>query len=186
MRYIFIISLFLFPKMSAAETEARIITDLGTISIRFFESSAPKTVENFIKLASGEQKYIDIKGQKTTRPFYNGLKFHRVHPDLGIFSGCPWGTGRGWPGYYIFDESPTYSNFDSPGLVAMAKVPGDNRVGSQFFITTKPEPRFNGKYTIFAKVVSGQDVVNKIANLPRSPNLQPLKTVTIQKVEILR
>ncbi|MCC6137405.1 MAG: peptidylprolyl isomerase [Bdellovibrionaceae bacterium] len=186
MRSIFIFALLMFSHASLANTEARIITDVGTITIRFLESSAPKTVENFVKLASGEQKYIDIKGQKSMKPFYNGLKFHRVHPDLGIFSGCPWGTGRGWPGYYMFDEAPTTSNFDAPGLVAMAKVPGDNRVGSQFFITSKPEPRWNGKYTIFAKVTSGMDVVNKIANLPHDTGLQPLETVTIRKIEIVK
>lgn len=181
---IFVTSL-LFSLASWGDTEARLITDQGTITVRFLESSAPKTVENFIKLATGEQKYIDIKGQKSFRPFYNGLKFHRVHPELGIFSGCPWGTGRGWPGYYMFDESPTTSVFDAPGMMAMAKVPGDNRVGSQFFITTQAEPRLNGKYTIFAKVISGMDVVKKIASAPHDLGLQPVRPITLQKVEIV-
>lgn len=186
MKYCLLLCFFLFAPLSNA-IQARLITDLGTITIDLLDDRAPKTVENFVKLASGEQKYIDVKGNKSTKPFYNGLKFHRVHPELGIFAGCPWGTGRGWPGYYMFDENPDKSDFStSGGLVAMAKVPGDTRVGSQFFITMKPEPRFSGKYTIFGKVVSGMDIVNKIAREPYDANLQPKQPVHIQKVEILR
>lgn len=186
MKYFILLCAFLFSTMTHA-IQARLITDMGNITIELLDDRAPKTVENFVKLATGEQKYIDVKGNKSTKPFYNGLKFHRVHPDLGIFSGCPWGTGRGWPGYYMFDENPGASDFSSSGgLVAMAKVPGDNRVGSQFFITVKPEPRFSGKYTIFGKVISGMDIVNKIATAAYDTNLQPKQPIYIQRVEILR
>lgn len=185
MKYLFL-AIFFLASTSFAETQARIITDHGTITINLMDAMAPKTVENFVKLATGEQKYIDIKGQKSNKPFYDGLKFHRAHPQLGIFSGCPWGTGRGWPGYYIFDENPERSVFNEPGLVAMAKVPGDTRVGSQFFITTQAQERFNGKYTIFAKVVNGMDVVNKIAASPTDTTLQPTPPVYIKKIEIVR
>jgi peptidyl-prolyl cis-trans isomerase A (cyclophilin A) len=186
MKYFLLISIFLFSQLSNA-LQARIVTDLGSITIDLLESKAPKTVENFVKLASGEQKYVDTKGLKSTKPFYNGLTFHRTHPDLGIFSGCQWGTGRGWPGYYVLDEAPEKSDFStSSGWVAMAKMLGDNRVGSQFFITNRPEPRFNGKYTIFGKVVLGMDIVDKIANVPHDMQLRPKQPVHIQKVEIIR
>ncbi|MCB9073868.1 MAG: peptidylprolyl isomerase [Bdellovibrionaceae bacterium] len=161
------------------------VTSIGTIEFRFLSNTAPKTVENFVKLATGEQKYIDVSGNKANKPFYDGLLFHRIHPDLGIFSGCPWGTGRGWPGYYMFDENPSISKFDRAGLVAMAKVPGDNRVGSQFFITTKEDPRLNGRYTIFGEVTSGMDVVNKIANMPRTVTLNPKDPIYIKKIEVI-
>lgn len=184
MRFVFFTAFFFAS--NAFAIQANIITSEGTIVFTFMDGAAPKTVENFVKLATGEQKYIDIKGNKSTKPYYDGLKFHRAHPDLGIFSGCPWGTGRGWPGYYMFDESPERSVFSEPGLVAMAKVPGDNRVGSQFFITLKAEPRFNGKYTIFAKVTSGIEVVNKIASSPTDTTLQPNPPILIKKVEIVR
>lgn len=186
MKYFFLFSVLLFAPISNA-IQARIITDMGAITIDLLDSKAPKTVENFVKLASGEQKYVDTTGNKTTKPFYNGLKFHRVSPELGVFSGCQWGTGRGWPGYYLMDEAPEKSDFSaSGGWVAMAKMQGDNRVGSQFFITVKPEPRLSGKYTIFGKVVGGMDIVNKIANVPYDEQLRPKQPVHIQKVEILR
>jgi peptidyl-prolyl cis-trans isomerase A (cyclophilin A) len=185
MRLLFFIILFISSGAQAA-IHARLITSMGVIEIALNELAAPKTVDNFVKLATGEQKYIDIKGNKSNKPFYNGLIFHRVHPDLGIFTGCPWGTGRGWPGYYMFDEAPLISKFDQPGLVAMAKVPGDNRVGSQFFITTKELPRLNGKYTIFGAVVSGMDVVAKIAEVQRTATLQPKDPIILQKVEIVK
>ncbi len=169
-----------------ADPQARIVTDQGTITISLMPLVAPKTVENFVKLAIGEQKYIDITGQKSNKPFYNGLKIHRAHPSLGIFTGCPWGTGRGWPGYYMFDEAPDRSDFSQPGMVAMAKVPGDTRVGSQFFITTTENTRLNGKYTIFGKVTGGMDVVMKIASAPTDTSLQPQVPIIIRKVEIVR
>lgn len=189
MKSLFLVALLFSPLFSFpahAELKARLITSMGIIEFRLMENQTPKTVENFVKLATGEQKYIDIKGNKSTKPFYNGLIFHRVHPDLGIFSGCPWGTGKGWPGYYMFDESPASAVFDRPGLVAMAKVPGDNRVGSQFFITTQSMPRLNGKYTIFGEVVTGMDVVQKIANVPRSVTLHPTDPIYLQRVEFVK
>lgn len=185
MKYL-LFGMLLFSQSGYAQTGARIVTSMGTIVISFNQDMAPKTIENFVKLATGEQKYIDISGKKSKKPFYDGLKIHRVHPDLGIFSGCPWGNGRGWPGYYIFDEASEKSNFSQGGQVAMARIPGDNRVGSQFFITTQPMPRLNGRYTIFAKVISGLDVVKKIAAAPYDVRLRPTQPILIQKVEIIR
>lgn len=167
-----------------ANTLAKLNTDKGTITIRLYDTT-PRLTENFIKLATGDIRYTDLTGKKIRgRPFYDGLIFHRVHPDLGIFSGCPWGNGRGWPGYFISDESAE-SRFERPGLLAMAKMPNDKRAGSQFFITTKAQPRLNGKYTVFGEVISGMDIVQKIASLDRDIFLKPKEAIHIKKVEII-
>ncbi len=169
-----------------AQSHARIVTSLGTIKIRFLAKDAPKTVDNFVKLAKGEQRFVDTEGKKAMRPFYNGQIVHRVTPKLGIFMGCQWGTGRGWPGYYIFDENVDGSSFDRPGLVAMSKLsPKDNRFGSQFFITTAADDRLNKKYTIFAEVESGMDVVEKISRVPADTMMKPKTPVKITAVEII-
>jgi len=177
--------LLTFESSALAETHARIITTMGTIKIRFLNRTAPKTVDNFIKLAKGEQRFVDIEGKKAMRPFYNGLLFHRVTPKLGIFTGCQWGTGRGWPGYYLFDENTEESLFDRPGKVAMAKLnANDNRYGSQFFITTVADERLNKKYTIFAEVESGMDVVEKISRTPTDTMMKPKSPVKITAIEV--
>lgn len=184
MRLLSLVWVLVFSTSASAETVAKLITDHGAISIRLYEG-APKTMMNFVKLAKGEIRYTDLSGKKVRgRPFYDGLIFHRTHPDLGIFTGCPWGNGRGWPGYFIPDEASESSRFDRPGLVGMAKIPGDNRVGSQFFITTKALPRLSGKYTLFGEVVSGMDVVQKIANVDRDIFLKPKEPVHLKKIEI--
>jgi peptidyl-prolyl cis-trans isomerase A (cyclophilin A) len=168
-----------------AQTHARIVTTLGTIKIRFLNNQAPKTVDNFVKLAKGEQRFVDTEGKKSMRPFYNGQIVHRVTPGLGIFMGCQWGTGRGWPGYYIFDENVEEAVFDRPGLVAMSKLsPKDNRFGSQFFITTVPDERLNKKYTIFAEVEAGMDIVEKISRVPADTMMKPKTPVKITAIEV--
>lgn len=186
MKPFLVLFIFLFLQIAQADdTYARIVTTMGTIKIRFLTKSAPKTVENFIKLAKGEQRFVDIEGKKAMRPFFNGLLIHRTHPKLGIFSGCQWGTGRGWPGYYLFDENPGDSVFDRPGKVAMAKLTAaDNRYGSQFFITSVADERLNKKYTIFAEVEAGMDVVEKIARVPTDTMMKPKTPVKITAVEI--
>jgi peptidyl-prolyl cis-trans isomerase A (cyclophilin A) len=181
-----LLTLLVFIPLSAqAHTAARIITDVGTIMIELDEQK-PQTTNNFVNLATGEAHYTTVDGKKSDKPFYDGLIFHRVNPELGIFSGCPWGTGRGWPGYFIDEESPEGSKFDQPGLVAMAKIKGEKQYGSQFFITSAPAPFLNGKYTIFGTVTAGLDVVMKIANTPRGQRDNPLKPIHIKHIEIVR
>lgn len=186
MRLGLIILLFLFLQNAmAAETYARVVTTMGTFKIHLLTKTAPKTVDNFVKLAKGEQRFVDTEGKKATRPFYNGLLFHRANPKIGIFSGCQWGTGRGWPGYYLFDENPEGSVFDRPGKVAMAKLTtNDNRYGSQFFITTTADERLNKKYTIFGEIDAGMDVVEKIARVPTDTTMKPKAPIKITSVEI--
>jgi peptidyl-prolyl cis-trans isomerase A (cyclophilin A) len=184
MKYIYLFFVLIFASSAWADKKARLITDVGTIEILLFTDTQPLTTGNFIDLAIGRKKYVNSEGKKTTKPFYNGLIFHRVHPELGIFSGCPLGNGHGYPGYYIPDENVKDSKFQTPFRLAMAKLPGDDKSGSQFFITTRAEPRLNGKYVIFGEVTAGQDIVTQISNVDRDVTMKPKKPIHINKIEI--
>ena len=138
---------------------AEIITSKGTILILLAMEKTPLTVANFVGLAEGT---IKNSAKPFGKKYYDSLKFHRVIPNFMIQGGDPQGTGRGGPGYAFKDECFPELVFDSPGLLAMANA-GPTTNGSQFFITHVPTPWLNGKHTIFGKVISGQDVVNAIA-----------------------
>lgn len=130
--------------------KAVIKTTKGSITLRLFPDKTPKTVANFINLA--------------TRGFYDNLNFHRVIPDFMIQGGCPLGNGRGGPGYRFEDEVDTDLSHDASGKLSMANAgPGTN--GSQFFITHTATPWLDGKHTVFGEVVSqkDQDVVDAIS-----------------------
>jgi len=128
-------------------TNATIQTNHGTIEIELFDEDAPKTVENFTKLARDG--------------FYDGVVFHRVIPDFMIQGGDPTGTGRGGPGYRFEDEVKNNPHKHQIGSLSMANA-GPNTNGSQFFITHIATNWLNGKHTVFGQVRSGQDVVNAI------------------------
>ncbi len=162
---------------------ATLETNQGPIVVRLFSKDAPKTVANFVGLATGEKAWTDPKtGQRVEgKPLYDGVIFHRVIPNFMIQGGDPTGTGRGDPGYRFEDEFQSGRTFDKPGLLAMANAgPGTN--GSQFFITTSTPNYLNNRHTIFGEVVSGYDVVEKISNVPRDPRDKPLEPVVIQKI----
>ncbi len=118
----------------------------GEITIEFFPEDAPKTVENFVTLAN--------KG------FYDGLTFHRVEPGFVVQGGDPKGNGTGGPGYNIKAEFNKQKH--DRGAVAMARSQSPDSAGSQFYITLGPAHFLDGKYTVFGKVTSGMDVVDKI------------------------
>jgi peptidyl-prolyl cis-trans isomerase A (cyclophilin A) len=159
-------------------------TSLGTIVCELFDKQAPKTVENFVGLASGTKEFTDPKtGAKTKKKFYDGLIFHRVIAGFMIQGGDPLGSGRGGPGYAFDDEFSSELGFDQPGRLAMANSgPGTN--GSQFFITDGPTTWLNNHHTIFGQVVEGMDVVTKIANVPKGGQDKPLTDVVIKKLTI--
>ncbi len=147
-------------------------TNYGTIQFETYDADAPKTVDNFIKLAD--------KG------FYNSLIFHRVIKDFMIQGGDPSGNGTGGPGYEFADElNPNTESYKAgyvKGVVAMANA-GPNTNGSQFFIMLKDTP-LPHDYTIFGKVVAGQDVVDAIGNVKTDSNDKPLSPVIMENVSV--
>lgn len=166
---------------------AKIETTLGEIVLELFEDEAPITVANFIGLAEGTKAWTDPStGQQVTRPFYDGLIFHRVIPSFMIQGGSPTGQGDGGPGYTFADEFTPNLRFDRVGRVAMANS-GPNTNGSQFFILDgAPQTQLNDRHTIFGQVTSGQSVVNAIVNVPRDSSDRPTTPVVMTKVTILR
>ena len=137
-------------------------TSMGDIVVKLFCKDAPKTVENFVGLATGEKGWTDPRtGGQTNKPLYDGTLFHRVIPDFMIQGGDPLGKGTGGPGYQFEDEFGSGKGFNKPGLLAMANA-GPNTNGSQFFITEKATPWLNGHHTIFGEVIKGFDLVPKI------------------------
>lgn len=161
-------------------------TSQGRIVARLFDKEAPNTVANFTGLAEGAKEFTDAKTrQKTKRAFYDGITFHRVIPGFMIQAGCPLGTGTGDPGYRFADEFHQSLRHDAPGKLSMANS-GPNTNGSQFFITVAATPWLDGRHAIFGEVVEGQDVANKISNLPRDSQDRPRTPVIIQSLRIER
>ena len=147
---------------------ATIQTSMGAIEVELFAEDAPKTVENFSKLAGDG--------------FYNGLVFHRVIPDFMIQGGCPRGDGTGDAGYKFEDEINDHAIVR--GTLAMANA-GPNTNGSQFFIVTADAcPWLDGKHTVFGRVANGMDVVDAISGVETDGSDRPRDEVTIQRVEL--
>jgi peptidyl-prolyl cis-trans isomerase A (cyclophilin A) len=162
-------------------------TSEGPIVVRLFESEAPKTVKNFVDLAEGKREWTHPgTRQKSSNPLFDGSVFHRVIPQFMIQGGDPMGTGFGGPGYQFEDETKgSPHKFDKAGKLAMANS-GPNTNGSQFFITVAPTPWLTGNHTIFGEVVEGQDIADKISNLPRNRQDKPNKDVVVNTVTIER
>ena len=143
-------------------------TSEGAIQLELFPEDAPKTVENFTKLAGDG--------------FYDGVSFHRVIPDFMIQGGDPTGTGSGGPGYTFEDEFNDHKLLK--GSLAMANA-GPNTNGSQFFIVTAEECSWlDGKHTVFGRVVEGQDVVDRISGADRDGRDKPKTAITIERIEL--
>jgi cyclophilin family peptidyl-prolyl cis-trans isomerase len=149
-------------------SDATLHTNAGAIKVELFDEDAPKTVENFRKLASDG--------------FYDGLIFHRVIPDFMVQGGCPEGTGTGGPGYTFEDEINEHKIVK--GALAMANA-GPNTNGSQFFIvTTEAAPWLDGKHTVFGEVTDGMDTVFAIEKTETGAQDKPVTDQKIERVEL--
>jgi cyclophilin family peptidyl-prolyl cis-trans isomerase len=148
--------------------QAIINTNHGPIQLELYPDDAPKTVDNFVKLANDG--------------FYDSVIFHRVIPDFMIQGGDPTGTGSGGPGYTFEDEFNDHKV--ERGALAMANA-GPNTNGSQFFIvTTESAPWLDGKHTVFGKVTEGMEVVDEISEVPRDARDRPHDDVVIEAVSV--
>jgi cyclophilin family peptidyl-prolyl cis-trans isomerase len=149
-------------------SEATLHTSAGPVTLELFDEDAPKTVENFRKLAADG--------------FYDDLIFHRVIPDFMIQGGCPEGTGRGGPGYTFEDEINRHKIVR--GALAMANA-GPDTNGSQFFIVTAEEaPWLDGKHTVFGRVTDGMDAVDAIESTQTDDSDRPVEQQAIERVEL--
>jgi peptidyl-prolyl cis-trans isomerase A (cyclophilin A) len=175
---------------------ATLHTSAGDIRLELFPDHAPKTVENFVGLATGAKQWTDpTTGAATSKPLYDGVIFHRVIPGFMIQGGDPLGTGRGGPGYRFDDEIHPALGFTEPYLLAMAnagkqpdritgRMTGTN--GSQFFVTVAATSWLTGKHTIFGKVADDESraVVDAIAATPTGANDRPRTDVVIESVTV--
>jgi peptidyl-prolyl cis-trans isomerase A (cyclophilin A) len=169
-----------------AKNTATLRTNQGDIRITLFADHAPKTVDNFVGLATGKKSYSKPNASGgDSGPFYDGSVFHRVIGGFMIQGGDPTGTGMGGPGYQFGDEFHPDLRFDRPYLLAMANAgPGTN--GSQFFITVGPTPHLNRKHTIFGEVADAESraVIDAIATTTTDGRDRPLEEVVLERVEI--
>ena len=163
-------------------TYAHFTTNQGSFIVKLFDDVAPKTVANFVGLAEGTKAWKDpVTGESVSRPFYDGLTFHRVIDGFMIQGGCPLGTGTGGPGYRFEDEFSPQARHSRAGILSMANAgPGTN--GSQFFITYSDTPHLDDRHSVFGRVVEGMDVLNSIRE--RDPGRDPNPGDRIDTIEI--
>jgi peptidyl-prolyl cis-trans isomerase A (cyclophilin A) len=166
---------------------ARLVTSLGNIVVHLEEERAPKTVKNFVGLATGTQEWVHPRTGQPQQgvPFYDGTIFHRVIPNFMIQGGDPLGQGTGGPGYRFEDEFHAELRHSGPGVLSMANS-GPNSNGGQFFIAEGPTPHLDNRHSVFGQAVAGVDVVRKIAHVKTGARDKPVEDVVLQRVEIFR
>ena len=164
---------------------ATLHTSEGDIEVELFEERAPRTVENFIGLATGDQEWTDPETNETVadEPLYDDVVFHRIIEGFMIQGGDPTGTGRGGPGYRFEDEFHDELTHDGPGILSMANS-GPNTNGSQFFITLDAQPHLDGRHAVFGEVTDGMDVVREIGNVETDAKDRPTEDVVLESVTV--
>jgi len=173
--------------VTATATQTAILhTSAGDITVNLYGNHAPKTVKNFVDLATGAKEWTNpANGQKSKANLYDGTIFHRVIANFMIQGGDPLGRGTGGPGYQFADEFHPELTFDRPYLLAMANA-GPNSNGSQFFITTTVTGWLNFKHSIFGEVADADSraVVDAIGQVRTGAADRPVTDVTINSVTI--
>ncbi len=169
-------------------TYARFTTSKGDFIARLFVEDAPKTVENFVGLATGRKAWKNPRTNAMVHSsYFNNVLFHRIIPNFMIQGGDPTGTGMGGPGYEFPDEINAKHRHNKAGILSMANH-GPNTNGGQFFITVAPYPSLDGHYSIFGEIVDGLDNVIAISQVPRgmsgASRDRPLTPVVIKTVKI--
>jgi peptidyl-prolyl cis-trans isomerase B (cyclophilin B) len=150
-------------------TKVKIATNFGDITVELMPEKAPKTVENFVKLAKSK--------------FYDNKIFHRIIRGFMMQGGCPQGTGTGGPGYTIKDEFNDTKHV--LGTLSMARTSAPNSAGCQFYICFAPAPHLDGQYTAFGKVVDGIKVVQEIEKVPVGANDRPKSEVKLVSMTVI-
>jgi peptidyl-prolyl cis-trans isomerase A (cyclophilin A) len=160
-------------------------TSEGNFRVKLFAEEAPKTVANFVGLATGTKEWTDpATGTKVRKPLFDNTVFHRVIDGFMIQGGDPLGTGVGGPGFTFADEFHPGLRHGREGLLSMANR-GPNTNGSQFFVTLAATPWLDDRHAIFGEVIEGMDVVKKIGRLPTTkPGDRPVKDVVLHAVTI--
>ena len=149
--------------------KAKLATSFGEITVELLEGVAPKTVENFVKLAKSK--------------FYDNKIFHRIIRGFMMQGGCPQGTGTGGPGYTIKDEFNDTKHV--LGTLSMARTSAPNSAGCQFYICFAAAPHLDGQYTAFGKVIDGIKVVQEIEKIPTGANDRPKSEVKMNTVSVI-
>ncbi|WP_318570483.1 peptidylprolyl isomerase [Salinigranum marinum] len=163
---------------------ATLHTTKGDITVELYSEKVPKTVANFVGLATGQREWEDPEtGETRTDPLYEDVPFHRVIDDFMIQTGDPTGTGRGGPGYTFADEFHDDLRHDGPGVLSMANR-GPDTNGSQFFITLAAQPHLDGRHAVFGRVTDGMDVVREIGSVPTDGADRPREEVRLASVDV--
>ena len=163
---------------------ARFKTSVGDIECELYEAQVPRTVANFVALATGTVEWQTPRGKTSTEPLYSGTVFHRVIPEFMIQGGCPEGSGRGGPGYRFRDEIHPELRHDTPGILSMANA-GPNTNGSQFFLISGPSGvQLPPLYSLFGQTVKGLELIDRMQNVATGPGDRPTSDVVIESVTI--
>ncbi|WP_265109805.1 peptidylprolyl isomerase [Halosolutus halophilus] len=167
------------------DVTATLHTNRGDIEVELYDERAPRTVDNFVGLATGGKTWTDPEtGEEVEgEPLYDDVAFHRVIEGFMIQGGDPTETGRGGPGYEFDDEFHPELRHDDEGILSMANS-GPDTNGSQFFITLDAQPHLDDRHSVFGKVVDGMDVVREIGSVDTDPNDQPREEVVLESVSV--
>lgn len=167
-----------------ADLTATIHTTEGDIDIELFEDRVPRTVENFVGLATGDIEWTHPEtGDPVSDPLYDDIPFHRVIEGFMIQTGDPAGTGRGGPGYTFDDEFHPELRHDEAGVVSMANR-GPDTNGSQFFITLDAQPHLDDRHAVFGSVIDGMDVVRSIGTVETDNDDRPREEIHLTSVTV--